>query len=127
VSGEAVGGEAAATVPWALSEGGSVWSGRGRSVVWTGRLTGVPSGFNIFLNLSKPAQTWKLKMDALLCSKKSQILGAARLGHYEQHSWVVRQANMVVRTWLEAGVAAHNWNRAWPRQGRGLGEEAVRG
>jgi hypothetical protein len=68
-----------------LSEGGgSVWFGRGWSVVRTGRLTGGLSGFDIFLELSKPTQTWKLKMDALPCSKNSQILHAARLEHYEQ-------------------------------------------
>jgi hypothetical protein len=49
---------------WLLSEGGSARSGHGRSVVQTGRLTGGPNGFDIFLELSKPAQTWKLKMDA---------------------------------------------------------------
>jgi hypothetical protein len=61
---------------------GLEWSARsecGRSVVRTGRLTGGPSGFDIFLELFKPAQTWKLKMDALRCSKTSQILHAARL------------------------------------------------
>jgi hypothetical protein len=36
--------------------------------------------FDIFLKLSKPAQTWKLKMDAFRCSKNSQIGHAARLG-----------------------------------------------
>jgi hypothetical protein len=65
----------------------AVWSGRrGRSVVRTRRLTGGPSGFVIFLELSKPAQTWKLKMDTLCCSKNCQILHAARLGRYEQLS-----------------------------------------
>jgi hypothetical protein len=39
-----------------------------------------------FLELSKPAQTWKLKMDALPYSKNSQLLHVARLGHYEQFS-----------------------------------------
>jgi hypothetical protein len=49
-------------------------------VVRTGRLTGGPIGFDIFLELSKPAQTWKLKMDALRCSKNSQVLHASILG-----------------------------------------------
>jgi hypothetical protein len=90
VGGEAVGGEAAAAVPWVRQgsgdrclRGGSVWFGRGWSVVRTGRLTGGLSGFDIFLELSKPTKTWKLKMDALPCSKNSQILHAARLEHYE--------------------------------------------
>jgi hypothetical protein len=47
----------------------SVWSERGRSMVRTGRLTGGPSGFDIFLKLSEPTQTWKLEMDALLLEK----------------------------------------------------------
>jgi hypothetical protein len=37
-----------------------------------------------FSELSKRAQTSKWKMDALPCSKNSQILYAARIGHYEQ-------------------------------------------
>jgi hypothetical protein len=45
----------------------SVRSERGWSVVQTGRLMGEPSGFDIFLELSKPTQIWKLKMDALDC------------------------------------------------------------
>jgi hypothetical protein len=38
------------------------WSARskhGQFVVQTGQLTGGPSGFDIFLELSKPTQTWK--------------------------------------------------------------------
>jgi hypothetical protein len=64
----------------------SAQSERGLSVVRTGRLTGGPSGFDIFLELSKPTQTWVLKMDALLCSKNSKVLHAARLGHCKQLS-----------------------------------------
>jgi hypothetical protein len=48
-------------------------SERGRSMVQTGRMTGGPNSFDIFHELSKPAQTWKLKMDALCCSKNSQF------------------------------------------------------
>jgi hypothetical protein len=62
VGGEAVGGEAVAAVPWVQQDGccrclrGGPQSGLGWSVVRTGRLTGGPSGFDIFLELSKPAQ-----------------------------------------------------------------------
>jgi hypothetical protein len=75
-----------------MAVGGSCgleWSARskhGRSVVRTGQLTGGPIGFDIFLKLSKPTQTWKLNMDALLCSKNAQILHAPRVGHCEQLS-----------------------------------------
>jgi hypothetical protein len=61
--------------PWAWQVGsgrGLEWSARserGRSVVQTGRLKGWPSGFDIFLELSKPTQTWKIKMDTLRASK----------------------------------------------------------
>jgi hypothetical protein len=56
---------------WRQALGMAAGSSRGlewlaRSVVRTGKLTGGPSGFDIFLELSKPTQTWKLKMDALL-------------------------------------------------------------
>jgi hypothetical protein len=64
----------------------SARSERGWSVVRTGRLTGGPSGFNIFLKLSKLTQAWKIKMDALHRSNNSQIFHATRLGHYEQLS-----------------------------------------
>jgi hypothetical protein len=37
-----------------------------------------------FPKLSKLAQAWKLKMDALSSSKNSQFLHVAILGHYEQ-------------------------------------------
>jgi hypothetical protein len=40
---------------------------------------GGPSGYDIFLELSKLAQTWKLKMYSLRCSKNSQIFHSARL------------------------------------------------
>jgi hypothetical protein len=72
----------------------SAWSGHGQFVVRTRRLTGGPSGFDIFLKLSKPAQTWKLKMDALRCCKSSQNLHATRLGHYEQPSQLCRHPNL---------------------------------
>jgi hypothetical protein len=39
-----------------------------------------------FNKLSKLAQTWKLKMDVLPCSKNSQCLHVATLGPYEQFS-----------------------------------------
>jgi hypothetical protein len=35
-----------------------------------------------------------LKKNALLCSKKSQILHAARLGHYKQFSQLCRHLNL---------------------------------
>jgi hypothetical protein len=50
--------------------------------------------FDIFLKLSKPTQTWKLKMDTLLCSKNSQIWHASRLGHYEQLSELFQHPNL---------------------------------
>jgi hypothetical protein len=62
-------------------------------VVQTGRLTGGPNGFDIFLKLSKPTQTWKLKMDALHYFKNSQILYPARLGNYEERSQLCRHPN----------------------------------
>jgi hypothetical protein len=71
---------------------GLEWSTQ--SVVRTRRLTGGPSGFDIFLELSKSAQIWKLKLDALRCSKNSQILHAARLGHYEQRFQLFRHLNL---------------------------------
>jgi hypothetical protein len=55
-------------------------------VVGMVQLTGGPSGFENFLELSKPTQNWKLKMDDLLCSKNFQIFLVARLGSYEQLS-----------------------------------------
>jgi hypothetical protein len=67
----------------------SARSERGRSMVRTGRLTGGPSGFDIFLELLKLTQTWKLKKDALHCRKNSQILHAAILGHFEQFFSIV--------------------------------------
>jgi hypothetical protein len=39
-----------------------------------------------FPESSKLAQTWKLKMDVLPCSKNSQFLHVARMGHYEEFS-----------------------------------------
>jgi hypothetical protein len=39
-----------------------------------------------FPELSKQAQSWKLKMDSLPCSKNYQFLHVAILGHYEQFS-----------------------------------------
>jgi hypothetical protein len=63
-------------------------------MVRTGRLTGGPSGFNIFLKLSKLAQTWILNMDALHYSKNSQVLYAARLGHCEQLSSLFQHPNL---------------------------------
>jgi hypothetical protein len=65
--------------PWAQQVGGDhslEWSAQsecGWSVVRTGRLTGGPSGFDIFLKLSKPTQTWKIKMDVLLAPKFSKF------------------------------------------------------
>jgi hypothetical protein len=73
--GEAVGGKATAAVV------------RTR-LAWAAPLFGpcgwwvVSTRFRIFLN--KPAQTWKLKLDALPCSKNDQFLHVARLGYYEQ-------------------------------------------
>jgi hypothetical protein len=42
--------------------------------------------FYFFPKLSKPAQTWKLKMDALPYSRNSHFLHVARVGYYEQFS-----------------------------------------
>jgi hypothetical protein len=53
-----------------------------------------PAVFDIFLELSKPTQILKLKMDALLCPKNSQILHSARLGNYEQLSLLCRHPNL---------------------------------
>jgi hypothetical protein len=39
-----------------------------------------------FPKLSKLTQTWKLKIDALPCSKNFQFLHVARLGNYDQFS-----------------------------------------
>jgi hypothetical protein len=39
-----------------------------------------------FLKLSKLAPIWKLKMDALTCSKNSQFFHVARLGHCKKIS-----------------------------------------
>jgi hypothetical protein len=47
-----------------------------------------------FLELSKLAQIWKLKMDLLPYFKNFQILHAARLGHYEQFSQLCRDPNL---------------------------------
>jgi hypothetical protein len=43
-----------------------------------------------FPELSKSAQTWKLKMDVLTCSKNSQFFDDVRLGHYKQFSLLWR-------------------------------------
>jgi hypothetical protein len=43
-----------------------------------------------FPKLSKLAQIWNLKIDVLPCSKNSQFLHVARLGHYEQFSQLCR-------------------------------------
>jgi hypothetical protein len=53
-----------------------------------------PAVFDIFLELSKPTQILKLKMDALLCPKNSQILHSAILGNYEQLSLLCRHPNL---------------------------------
>jgi hypothetical protein len=53
------------------------------------RTVGLTSGAHVvsyFLELSKPAQIWKLKMDALPYSKIFQFLHGARLVQYEQFS-----------------------------------------
>jgi hypothetical protein len=76
---------------------GLEWSARsecGRSVDRTRWLTGGPNGFGIFLKLSKLTQNLKLKMDALHCSKNSEILHAARTGHYEQLSQLCPHTNI---------------------------------
>jgi hypothetical protein len=66
----------------------SARSGRRRSD--SGANKRAPMQFFIFPELSKPAQTWKLKIDALPCSKNSQFLYVARLGYYEQFSKLCR-------------------------------------
>jgi hypothetical protein len=89
------GGRRAAVTLWARQVSGGCgleWSTQ--SVVRTRRLTGGPSGFDIFLELSKSAQTWKLKLDALRCSKNCQILHATRLGHCEQRFQLFRHLNL---------------------------------
>jgi hypothetical protein len=52
--------------------------------VWTVRLASGPHVVSLFSELFKLAQTWKLKISALHCSKNSQFLLAARLGYCEQ-------------------------------------------
>jgi hypothetical protein len=49
-----------------------------------------PHGSVFFPKLSKPVQTWKLKIGALHCSKKFQCLHVAGLGDYEQFSQLCR-------------------------------------
>jgi hypothetical protein len=84
----------------AVAEGGktSGWQSHGRTRRWQqsghgrrGRrggsdwaADGWAPAISYFPKLSKPAQTWKLKMDALPCSKNSKMLHAARLRNYEQ-------------------------------------------
>jgi hypothetical protein len=55
----------------------SAWSRRQHSD--HGADKGAPHGFD-FSNLSKTGSNWKLKKNALCCSKNSQILHAARFG-----------------------------------------------
>jgi hypothetical protein len=64
---------------------------------WPGRLCSdrgtngwAPCSFDFFFQLSKPAETWKLKIDTLPCCKNSQFLHVARFGHYEQFSQLCR-------------------------------------
>jgi hypothetical protein len=52
----------------------------GGTIVRTVWLTSGAHTVSYFPELSKPAQTWKLEMDALPCSKNSQFLHVARLG-----------------------------------------------
>jgi hypothetical protein len=55
---------------------------------------GGPSGFDIFLELSKLTQNWKLIMDVLHYPKNYQNVHAARLGHCEQISKLCRHPNL---------------------------------
>jgi hypothetical protein len=55
--------------------------------VW---LTSGAHAVSYFPELSKPTQTWKLKMDVLPCSKNPQLLHVARQGHYEQFPQLCR-------------------------------------
>jgi hypothetical protein len=78
--------ETTAVKPWAwarrqrpLSEGGQ----RGLGAVRVVRLMIGPTQFCIFPELSKPAQTWNLKMDVLPSCINSQFLHVASLGYYE--------------------------------------------
>jgi hypothetical protein len=64
--------------------------GTGSTVVRTVWLMCGAHAVSYFPELSKSAQTWKLKMDALPCSKNSQFLHVARLGYYEQFSQLFR-------------------------------------
>jgi hypothetical protein len=85
--GETVGGTVVVVKPWAWQRGGGHgWNGvgMGSAIVRIGWLT---SGAHVVLHfpeLSKPNQNWKLKMDALLSSRNSQLLHVAILGYYEQ-------------------------------------------
>jgi hypothetical protein len=100
VGGEAVGGEAAGAVPWERQGRVSrylraVGTVRTRSARGSDRAADRwAQRFDIFLELSKPAQTWKLKTDALRCSKNFQIVHATRSGHYKQFSQLCRHLNI---------------------------------
>jgi hypothetical protein len=74
MDGEGESGVVAAAKPWARQSGsgrGLNTVGMGSTVVQTVRLTGGPHTVSYFPELSKPYQTWKLKMYTLPCSKNS--------------------------------------------------------
>jgi hypothetical protein len=74
-AGEAVGGQGKSHDPNTVSTAAALFGPCGRRVG--------SHGF-IFPELCKPVQSWKLKMDALPCSKNSQFFLVARLGNYKQ-------------------------------------------
>jgi hypothetical protein len=97
---ETVGGKAAAVVPWARQGGGGhclreVGAVRMQSARGLDRAAdGGPHAVLIFFNLTKIGSNLKFEKNALLCSKNSQIVHAARLGHYDQFSQLFRHPNL---------------------------------
>jgi hypothetical protein len=55
---------------------------------------GGPHAVLIFFNLTKIGSNLKFEKNALLCSKNSQIVHAARMGHYDQFSQLFRHPNL---------------------------------
>jgi hypothetical protein len=62
----------------------------GGAVVRTVWLTSGAHTVSYFSKLFKLAETWKLKIDVLACSKISQFLHVPRLGHFEQFPQLCR-------------------------------------
>jgi hypothetical protein len=82
--------------PWAVEwrQPRSECGWHGGAVVQTVWLTSGAHAVSYFPELSKLAQTWKLKTDTLPYSKTFQILHAARLGYYKQFSQLCRHPNL---------------------------------